>query len=94
MLLKLLTFFGVILEVPADGSNRKVPHKKAIGDHEGKDNKTQRIEPLHDQAYWNNDEQDHQIVEESTGRLVFPPPVVGFDSADVHSILTVAAVYL
>jgi len=83
-LLEFFTFFGVKLELAPDEADSEVAHKESIRHHQGEEEKAQEKELLQHQAYRDDYKEDHQRVEESTGPIVLPPPVVGFGRANEH----------
>jgi hypothetical protein len=73
------------LKAVPDGPDGQIAHKQPLRDQEREHNKAYDVKPLHHQADWHHDKQNHQIAEKGAGWLVLAPPIVSFEGIYFHT---------
>ena len=81
---EVLQGFWIIRQVPPNCDSRQVTNEQSIRNHEGENDKTQRVERFQDKRDWDDNKTKHQIVKKSARSVGLPPPVVRLDGIDFH----------
>src|ERR1043165_1322715 len=82
------------LQILLDGANRQMPQEETIWNNKRENSETEGIEVFQYQGDRNCNKEQHQAIEESTGRIVLAPPVISFSRTDNHRLTLDSNVHL